>query len=193
MAEISEKEYQALAKKYGDEARAMPSMSLLAIKCDKEGKPARAKPRAAVLGSLERRMWEKSGKYAPATNPASARLLLPMAAEKGRCLKPGGCKNAFCHPHIPDDELAIAQPPKGCPRPKPGACWKLRKRAISTCRKCTLERHWSLMRVGCYWVAGKENPADLFTKEHRDLAQFRMLRDLMVIPREDFVLGAAAA
>ena len=38
--------------------------------------------------------------------------------------------------------------------------------------------------VEVYWIPGKDNPADLFTKEHKDHNQFNKLRDLMVRPRE---------
>ena len=38
--------------------------------------------------------------------------------------------------------------------------------------------------IEVHWIPGKENPADLFTKEHNDVGQFNRLRDLMVRPRE---------
>ena len=41
--------------------------------------------------------------------------------------------------------------------------------------------------IECYFVAGKENPADLYTKEHRDVKHFEDLRDLMVISKEAFL------
>jgi len=41
-----------------------------------------------------------------------------------------------------------------------------------------------LGEVICYWVPGKENPSDLFTKEHKDLKHFQTLRDLMICPLE---------
>ena len=38
--------------------------------------------------------------------------------------------------------------------------------------------------IQVYWIPAKYNPADLFTKEHKDLAQFNKLCDLMVCPRK---------
>ena len=43
--------------------------------------------------------------------------------------------------------------------------------------------------VSCYFVAGKENPADLYTKEHTDAKHFEDLRGLTVIPKEGFFKG----
>lgn len=47
--------------------------------------------------------------------------------------------------------------------------------------------------VGCYCVIRKEHPADLCTKEHQDLAQFRASRGLAAMPREGFIAAEAAA
>ena len=38
--------------------------------------------------------------------------------------------------------------------------------------------------IDIYWMEGKSNPADLFTKEDRDVNHYCALRDLMVRPRE---------
>ena len=61
---ITESEYQDLLQKYGDAARAIPSMNIFTIKHDEIGKPVRAKSRCVVLGNLERRLWTKEDKYA---------------------------------------------------------------------------------------------------------------------------------
>jgi hypothetical protein len=37
-----------------------------------------------------------------------------------------------------------------------------------------------------HWMAGKTNPADIFTKEDNDVAHYCGLRDLMVVSREQF-------
>merc|ERR1712025_1271453 len=102
-------------------------MSLLTIKPDEEGNPARAKPRIVALGSLEQKAWPREDRYAPALSGSAARLLVPMAVEDGRRLKQGDCKNAFCNGILPEDEAIIAKPPLGCPRPKRGSFWKLSK------------------------------------------------------------------
>ena len=38
--------------------------------------------------------------------------------------------------------------------------------------------------ISFHWIQGKDNPADLFSKEHRDLSHFIKCRDLMVRPHE---------
>lgn len=48
-------------------------------------------------------------------------------------------KNAFCHPTLPDDEICIVTPPKGCPFSKPGDCWLLKK---TLCGLHRSPRHW---------------------------------------------------
>ena len=40
--------------------------------------------------------------------------------------------------------------------------------------------------VSIYWIPGKTNPADAFTKEDNDVQHHCSLRDLMVISREFF-------
>ena len=62
---ISQEEYEKYLNKYGDEARAIPSMNLFTIKPDMEGNPLRAKSRIVVLGNLEQRVWSKEDRYAP--------------------------------------------------------------------------------------------------------------------------------
>ena len=41
-----------------------------------------------------------------------------------------------------------------------------------------------LREVKVQWIPGRDNPADLYTKEHKDTSQFNKLRDFMVRPRE---------
>ena len=62
-----------------------------------------------------------------------------MAVENGRMLKQGDCKNAFCQPELPDNEITIVRPPKGCPRSRPGTYWKLKKTLYGLSRS---PRHW---------------------------------------------------
>jgi len=42
-----------------------------------------------------------------------------------------------------------------------------------------------LGEIKCHWVPGKENPLDLFTKEHKDGGHFQSLHDLMIVPLEE--------
>ena len=137
--EIGEVEYQALVAKHGEAAKAIPTMNLFTVKNDSDGNPVRAKSRIVVLGNLEKRMWEKIDRYAPVINASSSRLLVSMAVEQGRKLKQGDCKNAFCQPEMPEDEITIVKPPKGCPRSKPGTYWKLNKTLYGLSRS---PKHW---------------------------------------------------
>jgi hypothetical protein len=54
-------------------------------------------------------------------------------------LKQGDCKNAFCRPTLPDDELVVVMPPPGCPISPPGTYWKLKKTLYGLRRS---PRHW---------------------------------------------------
>ena len=136
---ITTEEYQQYLKKYGEQARAIPSMNLFNIKPDMEGNPLRAKSRIVVLGNLEQRIWSKEDKYAPVLSGSAARLLLSMAVEDGRRLKQGDCKNAFCNSILPDDEICIIRPPIGCPRSQRGTFWKLNKTLYGLTRS---PHHW---------------------------------------------------
>ena len=136
---ITEEEYQRLLSRYGDAAKAIPTMNLFTVKKDENGKPVRAKSRIVVLGNLEKRVWEKADTYAPVIAASANRLLVSMAVEDGRVLKQGDCKNAFCQPELPDDEITIAKPPKGCPQSAPGTYWRLKKTLYGLSRS---PRHW---------------------------------------------------
>ena len=61
----------------------------------------------------------------------------------------------------------------------------------------SLSRHENLAELGIaeakqhgevsfYWIPGKTNPADIFTKEDNDVQHYCSLRDLMVVSRETF-------
>ena len=39
--------------------------------------------------------------------------------------------------------------------------------------------------INILWIPGKTNPADIFTKEDKDVGHYEGLRDHMVKPRED--------
>jgi hypothetical protein len=63
--EINETEYRHLVEVHGEVAKAIPTMNIFTVKTDETGAPVRAKSRIVVLGNLEKRIWEKSDKYAP--------------------------------------------------------------------------------------------------------------------------------
>ena len=93
----------------------VPTMNLFNIKPNEKGEPYRAKSRIVVLGNLEQRTWTKEDKYAPVLGAIGNRLLVSEAVSRGRKVKQGDCKNAFCQPELPEDEVVIVKPPKGCP------------------------------------------------------------------------------
>ena len=68
----------------------------------------------------------------------------------------------------------------------------------SGCKPTKKLRHENLAELGIYeakhhnevtfyWIPGKTNPADIFTKEDNDKAHYKSLRNLMVKSREDFM------
>ena len=118
---------------------AIPTMNIFTIKPDELGNPYRAKSRIVVLGNLEERVWTNADRYAPVLQSTSCRLLLSMAVSMGRVANQADCKNAFCQPELPEDEVVICQPPKGCPISKPGTYWRLKKTLYGLRRS---PRHW---------------------------------------------------
>ena len=117
----------------------VPCMTIFDIKPDEKGDPYRAKARTVVLGNLEQRTWSKDDKYAPVLGSIGNRILTSEAVSRGRKVKQGDCKNAFCQPELPDDEIIIVIPPKGCPFTKPGTYWKLNKTLYGLSRS---PKHW---------------------------------------------------
>ena len=71
---INKKQYLAL-RQSGKIPKALPSMSVLVVKPNKDGKPNRAKVRIVVLGNFEDRPYKKSHKNAPGLKYSSFRLL----------------------------------------------------------------------------------------------------------------------
>ena len=135
--EIDEAEYQRLVREYG--IRAIPTMCIHTVKPDSNGKPDRAKSRIVVLGNAEDRLWEKSDLFAPVIMKHSVRCLVAYGVSKGRKAKQCDAKNAFCHPDLPDDEICVVTPPRGCPHSKPGTYWRLTKTLYGLRRS---PRHW---------------------------------------------------
>ena len=119
--------------------KAIPTMNIFTVKPDELGNPYRAKSRIVVLGNLEERIWSNSERYAPVLQSTSCRLLISLAIQHGKIAKQGDCKNAFCQPELPEDEVVICEPPRGCPISEPGTYWKLKKTLYGLRRS---PRHW---------------------------------------------------
>ena len=101
--------------------------------------PFELRYRIVVLGNLEQCYWSKSDTYAPVISQLSLRLLVSLAVERRCLLKQGDCKNAFCHPTLPADEVVVVKPPHGCPLSPPGTFWRLTKTLYGLRRS---PRHW---------------------------------------------------
>ena len=82
---ISKKQYLSLRRK-GLVPKCLPSMCVLVVKTDKDGKPNRAKSRIVVLGNYEDRYYNKSQRYAPVLKYSSLRLLTSKAVGDKRVL-----------------------------------------------------------------------------------------------------------
>eukprot|EP00804_Cyclotella_cryptica_P030371 CCRYP_011900-RA/>CCRYP_011900-RA protein AED:0.20 eAED:-0.11 QI:0/0/0/1/1/1/3/0/1923 len=135
---INKKQY-LLLKRSGRIGKALPSMCVLVVKTDKDGKPNRAKSRIVVLGNFEDRIYDKSQKYAPVLKYTSLRLLTSKAVSDKRVLQQGDCKNAFCQAYLPEDELTVVRPPVGDPAYSRDEYWLLKKTLYGLRRS---PHHW---------------------------------------------------
>jgi hypothetical protein len=135
---INKKTYLQL-KRSGRIGKALPSMCVLVIKPNKDGKPCHAKSRIVALGNHEDRYFSKSQRYAPVLKYSSLRLLCSKAVEHKRVLQQGDCKNAFCHAILPDDELTVVRPPIGDPAFDKDEYWLLNKTLYGLRRS---PHHW---------------------------------------------------
>ena len=134
---ISEQEYWDIRDRTG--RTAIPSMGILSIKTDSNGKPQRVKSRVVVLGNKDPVEWTKADCYAPVVSQPIVRLLTALAVRNRTTLKQADCKNAFCHPELPEDEPTIVRPPPHCPISKPNTYWRLKKTLYGLRRS---PRHW---------------------------------------------------
>jgi hypothetical protein len=135
---INKKTYLQL-RRSGRVGKALPSMCVLIIKPDKDGKPCRAKSRIVALGNHEDRYFSKSQRYAPVLKYSSLNLLCSKAVEHKRVLQQGDCKNAFCHAILPEDELTVVRPPIGDPAFEKDEYWLLNKTLYGLRRS---PHHW---------------------------------------------------
>jgi Reverse transcriptase (RNA-dependent DNA polymerase) len=134
---ISEQEYFDIRNQTG--RTAIPSMNIFNVKLDSEGKPKRAKSRIVVLGDKDPVEWTKAECYAPVVSQPIVRLLTSLAVRNRTTLKQADCKNAFCHPELPENEPTIVRPPPHCPISKPNTYWRLKKTLYGLRRS---PRHW---------------------------------------------------
>jgi hypothetical protein len=119
--------------------KALPSMCVLVIKHDKDGRPLRAKSRIVVLGNFKDQIYEKSQRYAPVLKYSSLRLLIAKAIRAKRVLQQGDCKNAFCNADLPEDEATVVMQPVGDPAHNKNEFWYLKKTLYGLRRS---PHHW---------------------------------------------------
>jgi hypothetical protein len=134
---ISANEYIASREQTGRSA--IPSMAILSIKTDSDGKPQRAKSRIVVLGNKDPVEWTNAECYAPVVPQPIVRLMTSLAVRNKTTLQQADCKNAFCHPELPEDEPTIIRPPSHCPISPPNTYWRLKKTLYGLRRS---PRHW---------------------------------------------------
>ena len=87
---ISEEEVRRL------KVKPIPTVNILTVKIDEQGKPVRAKSRAVVLGNEDETHWSKRDVFAPVLNKASARMMVAHGISLGRITKQCDAKNVFC-------------------------------------------------------------------------------------------------
>ena len=97
---ISKNQYLALRRAVKI-PKAIPSMFVLVVKNDKDGKALCAKSRIVVMGNFEDHLYQKSQHYAPVIKYSSLRLLIAKAVVYKRILPKGDCKNALCNASLP--------------------------------------------------------------------------------------------
>ena len=133
--EISIDEYDRIQHRCG---KPIPTMCVLTIKC-KNGYLDQAKCRIVVLGNQQDHTYSKNEKYAPVITQNQFRYLLLLAIKHKRFLRQGDVKNAFCNGHLPEDEVVVIRPPKGCPISRPNTLWWLKKTLYGLVRS---PLHW---------------------------------------------------
>ena len=133
--EISLEEFKRIQHRCG---KPIPTMCVLTIKY-KNGYPDRAKCRIVVLGNQQDQTYSKHEKYAPVITQNQFRYLLSLAIKNNRFLRQGDVKNAFCNGHLPEDEVVVIRPPKGCPLSRPNTLWRLKKTLYGLVRS---PLHW---------------------------------------------------
>lgn len=102
-------DYAPLGKKF------LPSIVILKIKRDANGKPVRFKARLGVLGNLQGLIGDYSELYAPVACIELIRVLLAVAEALGWNVQLVDVKSAFVHATLPaSDEIYVQLPHLKC-------------------------------------------------------------------------------
>jgi hypothetical protein len=92
-------------------------MCVLAIYKDEHGNPVHDKRHIMVLGNKDPNQWTRGDCLAPMTTQSAVRLVASLTIEHNKFAQQGDCKNAFCNPFLPDDEVVIYPPLKDAHSP----------------------------------------------------------------------------
>ena len=107
--------------------KAIPSMCVLVVKNNKDGKTLCAECEIVVLGNVEDRLYQKSQCYAPVLKYSSLRLLTAKSVGDKRIIQQSDCKNAFCNTTLLDDGFTVIQPTIGYLDFQKDEYWLLKK------------------------------------------------------------------
>ena len=107
--------------------KAIPSMCILVVKNDKDGKPFRAKFHIVVLGNFKYRIYQKSQLEPPVLKYIYLRLLTAKPVGDKCILQQGNFKNTFCNATLPENEVTVIRPPIGDPDFQDDEYWILKK------------------------------------------------------------------
>ena len=123
---ISKNQYLAL-RRAGKIPKEIPSMCVLVLKNDKDGKPLRSKSWIVVFGDFEDLLYQKPQRYATVLKYSSLCLLTAKAVGDKRILQQGECKNALYNATLPDNKVTVIRPPIGDPDFQEDEYWLLKK------------------------------------------------------------------
>jgi len=149
---ISKKDFLSL-ERADKTPKAIPSMCVLIVKTNRDGKPNRAKYHIVVLGKHEDRLYSKSKCYTLVLKYDSLHLLTAQADSNKCILWQGDCKNAFCNATLPNNKATVTWPPAGYPAHKQDEYWLFKKTVYGIRRS---PKHWYNMITCIHQSMGLE-------------------------------------
>jgi hypothetical protein len=89
--------------------------------------------------------------FAPVATQSAVRILVSLAIEHNKVAQQIDCKNDFCNPVLPEDEVVLLCPPQECLFSKPNTFWRLRKTLYGLRRS---PKHWYEMFKSVMKICG---------------------------------------
>ena len=114
--------------------KAIPSICVLVVKNNKDGKSLSSKSRIVILGNFEDQLHQKSQRYAPVLKYNYLRLITAKSVGNKRILYKGYCKNAFCNATLIYGEVTGIRPPIGNSDFQDDEYWLLKKLLYGLCK-----------------------------------------------------------